>query len=204
MRNLWQCVPVYHSLLLTAAANNAAGSSLRNIICHTVRVSGHNTTCGIKHRLITRHEGCAVFFSTLNRWHFRVKEQWIKKTHLCFIQQDSPLRGFLSVSSLLINSLSPILLSLSLSLSPARCLMNAHTHTPTQAVRNHKTCCLLSCSDDNLLATRGKCFSQPIIKLIRQCGKVSCQGFWGSRQKYQRENNTGSGQVFGTHPHLNF
>lgn len=146
------------------------------------------------------------FFATLNRWRFRVEERWIKKTHLCFIQQDPPLRGFLSVSSLLINFLRPLLLSLSLSFSSTHTLCNerTHTHTPTQAVRNHKTCCFLSCSDDNLLATRGKCFSQPIRKLIRQCGEVSCQGFWGFRQKYQRESDTGSRQVFGTNPHLIF
>ncbi len=64
-----------------------------------------------------------------------------------------------------------------------------NTHPPTQAVRNHKTCCFLSCSDDNLLPARGKRFSQLIRKLIRRRGGVSSVGFWGFRQKYQRENS---------------
>lgn len=40
IRNLWQCVPIYHFLLPTPA-NNAAVSSFRNILCHMVCFSGH-------------------------------------------------------------------------------------------------------------------------------------------------------------------
>lgn len=109
----------------------------------------------------------------------------IRKTHLCFTQRDSPLWGFQPVSSLLINFFSPLC---SLSLSAACTLYNEHTHTPTQPVRNHKTCCFLSCSDDNLPVTRGKRFSQPIKKInYTQCGKVSSESIWGFRQKYENQ-----------------
>lgn len=130
-------------------------------------------------------------FATLDRWHIWIEEWWTKKPHWWFIQQDPPLWGvffwfhhYSLTSSIHFCSFPP---SPSLTLQYTQLLMN--THTPTQAVRNHKTCCSLSCSDDNLLATRRKRFSQPIRKLIRQRGGVSSESFWGFRQKYQRKNS---------------
>lgn len=131
---------------------------------------------------------------TTNSWGMK-----IRKTHLCFTQWDSPLWGFQPVSSLLINFFSPLC---SLSLSAACTLYNEHTHTPTQPVRNHKTCCFLSCSDDNLPVTRGKRFSQPIKKLItHNVGKSLLRAFEVSDKSMKIKNNASSRQVCNRHPH---
>lgn len=131
---------------------------------------------------------------TTNCWGMK-----IRKTHLCFTQWDSPLWGFQPVSSLLINFFSPLC---SLSLSAACTLYNEHTHTPTQPVRNHKTCCFLSCSDDNLPVTRGKRFSQPIKKLItHNVGKSLLRAFEVSDKSMKIKNNASSRQVCDRHPH---
>lgn len=122
---------------------------------------------------------------TTNSWGMK-----IRKTHLCFTQWDSPLWGFQPVSSLLINFFSPLC---SLSLSAACTLYNEHTHTPTQPVRNHKTCCFLSCYKGEALFTTHQKIN------YTQCGKVSSESIWGFRQKYenqkQRELETGVRQT---------
>lgn len=108
-----------------------ADSSFRNIICHNGFVS-RGVIQLVESDIVSLPGMKDVhFFATLNLWRFRVKEWWIKKTHLRFIPQDSPLRGFLLVSSLLVNFLSPLVVSLSLSLSGIHMMYNEHTYSYT-------------------------------------------------------------------------
>lgn len=98
------------------------------------------------------NHGERAVFTTLNFWHLSIrndKQRQIIHRHLT--QHNPPLLRVFPLVSSLINLLAPFCTP---DFSHWHTHSCTHTHTlPTQAVRNHKTCCFFSFSDGNLLAT---------------------------------------------------
>ena len=118
----------------------------------------HNTTCGLGHRLITRHEGFALF-ATLNCWHYRVEKWRIKELIIVSSNRILLSEGFRPFHHYSLNFLRP--LSLSISLLGINMMYNEHTHSYTSCQDSQDTLLLLLI----IHSLRGrKRFSQPIKK----------------------------------------